>query len=144
MRVGSKLVCVVLALAFGAAPALAQAWRALPGARALARPGAPRVTLEVRASGGYACGGGGCNGGVEVRNVRGQLPSDQLTYFYSDRADQPPGCPTSGRESFFAEWTEVEIAPARPERIACGIGALVGDDLEEWVILRVRPARAAP
>lgn len=143
-RVLSVLSILVLLVA---APVLAQSWRRLPGAQRFARPGAPAVTLEVRASGGFGCGGGGCNGGIEIRNVRGELPSEALSYFYSDRPGAEPACPaSSARESFFEDWTEIEIAPARggeDERPACGIGVMIGDAMQYWVILRTRRASAA-
>lgn len=139
MRHRVWVTCIVVASLAAAAPVFAQAWRAIPGARGLARPGAPHVTLEVRANSGFACGGGGCNGGVEARNVHGQLPGTDLAFFYSDRPGNEPGCPpAANRESFLAEWTQVEIAPSREEHVACGIGVMVGDRMEEWVILRAR------
>ena len=141
----TRAASLVLAAFFlVAAPVAADAWRRIPGASPLARPGAPRVRLEVRASGGFGCGGGGCNGGVETRNVRGELPSPELSYFYSDRPGAEPGCPASRSDSLFESWTEVEIAPSRggeDHRLSCGIGMMVGSTFEEWVILRVRRVR---
>jgi hypothetical protein len=128
-----------------AATAAAHPWRTVPGARRLVRADAPRVTVELRASGGMGCGGGGCNGGVEVRNVRGELPSDAPSYFYSDRPGREPGCFATARESLFEGWTEAVIAPARgqgDERPACGIGFFEGSTAEYWVILRVRRSNA--
>jgi hypothetical protein len=144
MRARGPLL-LLSAILLVALPAAADAWRRIPGARALARPGAARVTLELRASGGYGCGGGGCNGGVEARNVRGALPGTDLAYFYSDRPGAEPGCPATGREALFEEWMEAEIAPARggeEERPACGIGVMVGATMQYWVISRVRRARS--
>lgn len=135
---------LVVALVLLADPAAADAWRTIPGARGLARPGAPRVTLELHANGGFGCGGGGCNGGVEARNVRGRLPGSDLAYFFSDRPGAEPGCPATGREELFEDWTEVEIAPSRradEHALACGVGVMVGATMQEWVILRVRRAR---
>lgn len=137
------IAVVVLGVAL-AAPAAADPWRSVPGARRLVRPGAAQVTLELRSSGGSGCGGGGCNGGVELRNVRGALPSDDASYFYSDRPGREPGCFPRGRDTLFEEWSEVVIATARgqeDDRPACGIMFMQGSTIEYWVILRTRRAR---
>ncbi len=145
-RTATSLPLVLVSL-LAVAPAAARAWRVVRGARSLAAPEAARLHLELRSSGGWGCGGGGCNGGVEVRNVRGgELPTQQPSYFYSDRDDSPPGCPDArDRASLFSEWTEAEIVPARDgTRLSCGIGFLVGESMQEWVVLRTRGMPAQP
>jgi hypothetical protein len=147
MKAHRIATALVLASLLAAAPAAARAWRVMRGARSLTAPGTARIQLELRSSGGSGCGGGGCNGGVEVRSVRGgALPTQQPSYFYSDRDDSPPGCPVAHeRADLFSEWTEAEIAPARDgARLSCGIGFLIGETMHEWVILRTRSVPAQP
>ncbi|MCB9597816.1 MAG: hypothetical protein H6719_34180 [Sandaracinaceae bacterium] len=123
------------------APALAQSWRSVPDASRFAEPGAPEVTFDVRAGGRSACGGGGCTAGVEIRNVRGALPSRDLAYYYSDRDGANPGCPDPRSEALFHDWTQVAIAPARgqeSDRPSCGFAIQTGSTMRYWVILRVR------
>lgn len=142
-----RSAAVALAVAFAATlalPVAADPWRSVPGARRLVRPGAAHVTLEVRSSGGSGCGGGGCNGGVELRNVRGAIPSEDASHFYSDRPGREPGCFARGRDTLFEEWSEIVIAPARAQeedRPSCGIMFMQGSTIEYWVILRTRRAR---
>lgn len=124
------------------AAAQAQAWRIVPSAARFARAGAAEVTLEIHQQGGGACGGGGCTSGVEIRNVRGALPSRSLSYYYySDRPGANPGCLGPTMADLFSDWSEAVIAPAagtEADRPSCGLGFLVGSDMHYWVILRVR------
>ncbi len=138
-----SLIAVVLATA----TALAGAWRAVPGASRYAVRGARTVVLELQQEGGGGCGGGGCNTGVAIRNVRGTLPSSDLSYYYSDRPGAAPGCLGRQYAELFSSWAEAEIAPARGGESArphCGIGMMVGNQMRYWVILRVRTVSAAP
>lgn len=139
------MVCALAAAGVTTA-AFAQSWRTVPDAARFARAGAPQVTLEIHGEGGGACGGGGCNAGVTIRNVRGVLPTPSMSYYYSDRPGANPGCLGPRFESLFADWSEAVIAPAagtEADRPSCGIGMMVGNSMQYWVILRVRRLGAA-
>ncbi|MCZ7679312.1 MAG: hypothetical protein M5U28_11355 [Sandaracinaceae bacterium] len=122
-------------------------WHDITTSRRLMRRGARPITVELHATGAPRCLAGNCSGPLEVRNVRGELPSQELSYFYSDTTAHEPGCPNAHRERLFASWTEAQIAPARDEdRPSCGVGVRVDGSVEDWVILRTRrlPEEAAP
>lgn len=133
----------LLASTLVGASALAQSWRSNPDAARFARAGAPEVTIVVRESMGGACGGGGCNVGVAVRSVTGTLPSQQLSYYYSDRPGPSPGCLAPHPEALLREWTELVVAPiqgGQEQRPSCGVMVMDGDAPTYWVILRARRA----
>lgn len=123
-------------------------WRDIVSSRRLARRGAPHVTLELRSMEARNCLGRECTGPVEFRNVRGDLETTRISYFYSDDGEREPGCPIQHRDTLFAHWSEAEIAPARDEdRPACGLGITgEGGAIDDWVILRTRrlPEPATP
>ncbi len=139
----ARVLPLLAAVLFVAAPALAQSWRRNPDAARFARPGAPEVTIVLREEGGGGCGGGGCNVGVAVRSVAGALPSQDLSYYYSDRPGPNPGCLGPHPEALLREWTELVVAPIQggPEqRPSCGVMVMSGDAPSYWVILRARRA----
>lgn len=117
----------------------ALAWRVVPDMERLAVRGAPRVTIVARdGGGGTACGGGMCSGGLESRVLRGELPSDRVSYFATDRPPNHRLCEGGSERGLFQDWTIVEIAPRsnRRDPLFCGVAVRNGDDIEDWVILR--------
>lgn len=148
MRRQTHALFAILLAGSLAAPAFAQSWQQNPAARRFARPGAAEVTLVLRSGArGGACGGGGCNAGVEIRSVSGVLPSRDLSYYYSDRSGPNPGCIGPNRETLLEQWTEVVVTPIRgsqAQRPSCGIAVMDGDTPTYWVILRTRTAPANP
>ena len=143
------VVCLLLTSSVAGGLAVAQSaarsWQRVPGASRFVRPGSAEVSLELRRVLEGPCGGGGCSSEVEIRNVRGTLPSRSLTHYYSDRPGHAPGCFGEGDGQRFADWTEIVLARARggeADRPSCGIAISVGDDVQYWVILRARPVAA--
>lgn len=120
---------------------LAEAWVDVRDAARFERSGATRVRMQVRQEGGGACGGGGCTQGITIRNVRGALPSQNLSYYYSDRPGANPGCHGTNFAALFSQWREVEIAPiagGAEHRPSCGFGVMVGTQMQYWVMVRIR------
>jgi hypothetical protein len=139
-RVSAASLSIVVALTVHAT-ALAGPWGAVPGASRFVAARGATVRLELQREGGGGCGGGGCSAAVAIRNVQGTLPSTQLSYYYSDRRGSAPGCLGPRRATLFSSWTEVEIAPARGGEDSgphCGVSMMVNNQMQYWVILRVR------
>jgi hypothetical protein len=114
-------------------------FRALRGASAAAEPGAPRATIEIFATGGGGCGGGGCSMQVDFRTIEGAMPTEGVGYFYPTRGGRvgcdPRALPEAGGMS---QSTIVEVAPAMERAdIGCGFSGFDGTTRRYWVIVRV-------
>ncbi len=126
----------VAARAAGLAALRSRRLRALHGAAALVEPGAPRATLEVFATQGGGCGGGGCTTGVSFRTLRGEMPEHGVDYFAQERGARV-GCddatlPSEGSTSY------VEVAPARgAQGVGCGFSGFDGTTRRYWVVTGV-------
>lgn len=114
-------------------------WHDIVSSRRLMRHGVRPTAVQLRATGERRCLGRNCSFALEVRVVRGELPSQNLRYFFTDTTEHEPGCPFTHRDTLLAHWTEAEIAPSRDEdRPSCGVGVTADGAVEDWVILRTR------
>ncbi len=137
----------LLALPVFVAGQPAPEWHDIVSSRRLMRHGVHPTTVQLRTTGERRCLGRNCSFALEVRVVRGELPSQNLRYFFTDTTEHEPGCPFTHRDTLLANWTEAEIAPSRDEdRPSCGVGVTADGIVEDWVILRTRhmPEGAAP